>query len=82
MAAVAGLPANAVLNLKATFEPLPLVRVLETRGFTYECRENGFEDWSVWFWKPGRHGTDAEHVIELDVRGLEPRLATRSRDDG
>ncbi|MBK5186639.1 MAG: DUF2249 domain-containing protein [Gemmatimonadaceae bacterium] len=72
MSAVATLPAKAILHLKATFEPVPLFRVLEKRGFAHESRENGFEDWSAWFWKPGTEDVDIGHVVELDVRGLEP----------
>ncbi len=51
MAAVDALPEGNVLHLRATFEPAPLFRVLGKKGFSHEARENGSEDWSVWFWK-------------------------------
>lgn len=52
MAVVDGLPAGGVLHLRATFEPVPLFKVLSRRGFVYETREHAEEDWSVWFWRP------------------------------
>ena len=65
MAAAAALPVDAVLHLRATFEPLPLFTVLGKRGFVHEVREHAEDDWSVWFWRPApEHNTDpgaAEH---------------------
>ncbi|HEX6574672.1 MAG TPA: DUF2249 domain-containing protein [Gemmatimonadaceae bacterium] len=51
MGAVDELPAEGVLHLRATFEPVPLFRVLGRKGFLHEARENAGEDWSVWFWR-------------------------------
>lgn len=88
MAAVAELPENAVLHLRAIFEPAPLFRVLGTRGFHHESKEWGPEDWSIWFWRdtasapavqpadviaPEVDASSADpDELWLDVRGLEP----------
>jgi uncharacterized protein (DUF2249 family) len=88
MAAVAELPENAVLHLRAIFEPAPLFRVLGTRGFHHESKEWAPEDWSVWFWRDSASApavqpvdavapeTDATPAapdeVWVDVRGLEP----------
>lgn len=87
MAAVAELPENAVLHLRAIFEPAPLFRVLGTRGFHHESKEWAPEDWSVWFWRDSASAPEpqaaaiapepaapdaAPDEIWLDVRGLEP----------
>ena len=53
MATVDALREGSVLHLRATFEPVPLFRVLGKKGFSHESRENGADDWSVWFWKSG-----------------------------
>lgn len=49
MAAVKALAADEVLLLRATFEPVPLFRVLAAKGLTHVARQHGPEDWSVWF---------------------------------
>jgi uncharacterized protein (DUF2249 family) len=85
MSAVRGLAPDQGLRLRAPFEPLPLYKVLATRGLAHwtECRAP--DDWVVWFYRaeggtgrspaPARSPTAAagpEAVIRLDVRGLEP----------
>jgi uncharacterized protein (DUF2249 family) len=58
MSTVDSLPPDGVLHLRATFEPVPLFRVLGKKGFAHEARQNGNEDWSVWFWQEtSEHGT-------------------------
>ena len=52
MAAVREVGTGDVLRLRATFEPVPLYTVLGKRGFLHEAREEGPEDWSIWFWLP------------------------------
>lgn len=52
MGAVAALAPNAVLHLRAIFEPAPLYAVLRKRGFEYETQCHAGDDWSVWFWRP------------------------------
>ncbi len=85
MGAVAGLPQDHVLRLRATFDPSPLKSVMEQRGFAAYTERLGEEDWCVWFYQVGAAGNatpraravpastpaDAEPVV-LDVRGLEP----------
>jgi uncharacterized protein (DUF2249 family) len=53
MAATQSLGDGEVLHLRATFEPVPLFRVMERQGFAHVARHNGPEDWSVWFHRPG-----------------------------
>jgi uncharacterized protein (DUF2249 family) len=85
MAAVAELPENAVLHLRAIFEPAPLFRVLGGRGFRYESRSWAPDDWSVWFWRDPASASAAQPAgkvdaesnaapdeVWIDVRGLEP----------
>lgn len=52
MRAVGMMEQDEVLQLRTTFEPVPLFHVLAKRGFTHEVTEHGPEDWSVWFWRP------------------------------
>lgn len=85
MEAVASLPDDAVLRLRAPFEPVPLFSVMARRGFVHAARREEDGDWSVLFARgAARQPEDAaepttaraddatsdEHV--LDVRGLEP----------
>lgn len=51
MAAVAELPAHAVLQLRTLFEPVPLYAVLGKRGLAHEACADGADDWRVWFWR-------------------------------
>ena len=53
MAAVADLPADGVLRLRAIFEPVPLYSALAGRGFEHWTERLGPEDWRVWFYRPG-----------------------------
>lgn len=52
MAAVDALRPDEVLHLRATFEPVPLFRVLGKRGFAHVARAHAPDDWSVWFHRP------------------------------
>ena len=70
MATVGELAEDAVLHLRATFEPVPLFKALGKRGFLNEAVAHAADDWSVWFWKPATTATPLPVVI--DVRGLEP----------
>ena len=58
MAAVEALAPDEVLHLRATFEPVPLLRVMTKRGFAHVTREEAPEDWSVWFHRPARDDGD------------------------
>lgn len=86
MDAAASLLPGQQLLLIAPFRPAPLLRLLESRGFLWEARPAGGEDWEVVFTRadppagerttPGQSaGAPAgrgDPVINLDVRGLEP----------
>lgn len=85
-ATVARLADGEVLHLRAIFEPIPLYTVLGKRGFVHETQQHAPDDWSVWFWRPAAvphqpgapspavetPAPNAEHVVVLDVRGLNP----------
>lgn len=64
MAAVGTLTPSDVLHLRATFEPVPLFRVMGKRGFLHAAEAHADDDWSVWFWR--------SDVVWLEVRGMEP----------
>lgn len=51
MAAIGALPKRQVLQLRAPFEPVPLLAVLARRGFAHEVARRAEDDWSVWFWR-------------------------------
>lgn len=51
MAAVAGLAPDQVLALRAPFEPIPLYRVLDQRGFAHWTERHADDDWTVWFYR-------------------------------
>jgi len=46
---VRALPPDAVLRLRATFEPVPLYAVLAKQGLAHHTERLGDEDWRVWF---------------------------------
>ena len=74
MSAVDALPPDGILHLRATFEPVPLFRVLGKKGFAHTAQENGDQDWSVWFWRESKEPADtpvtapqfASSVAELE----------------
>ncbi|MES2305318.1 MAG: DUF2249 domain-containing protein [Gemmatimonadota bacterium] len=49
--AVAALPAEGVLHLRTPFLPVPLIQLLEQRGFQHHAASFSESDWSVWFWR-------------------------------
>lgn len=49
MAAVGELAAGCSLRLLATFEPIPLYRVMANKGFAHVARQIGPEDWEILF---------------------------------
>ena len=83
----AALQANEQLLLIAPFEPLPLLRVLEKKGFRHTVQSNKPGDWEVLFVRQfvaqpadGTSATrpqcgavsDSSETVEVDARGLEP----------
>ncbi|HEX6972080.1 MAG TPA: DUF2249 domain-containing protein [Limnochordia bacterium] len=53
MAAVAQLAPGQSLRLLATFEPIPLLKVLGAKGFSHKARRIGEGDWEVLFTPKG-----------------------------
>jgi uncharacterized protein (DUF2249 family) len=49
MGAVDGLRQNESLLLINTFEPIPLYRVMQKRGFSYRCDEKGPQEYHILF---------------------------------
>lgn len=74
MKAVDSLQPGQSLLLLNTFEPRPLQTVLAARGFTYEAREVGPEDWEVLFSRQATMDQQAPPV--LDHRGIDPAQAS------
>ncbi|WP_299364724.1 DUF2249 domain-containing protein [uncultured Paracoccus sp.] len=81
MQAAESLPAQHTLRLIAPFRLVPLLAVMEKRGFTWEERQLGGEDWQVDFSRAAGalaagSSLDAADwpvpVRLLDVTGLEP----------
>ncbi len=83
--AARSLPADGVLRLRATFEPVPLYAVLGTQGLAHHTERLGDDDWRVWFHRSGdaspapapsapapTSSAPDDDVIVLDVRDLEP----------
>lgn len=85
--AVRALPPDAVLRLRATFEPVPLYAVLGKQGLAHHTERLADDDWRVWFHRdptvataPARGaappsppaGDASDDVVVLDVRDLEP----------
>ena len=66
MATVEDLADDAILLLRAPFEPVPLYAVLGKRGLRHWTERHAAGDWSVTFYR--------EAIEVLDVRGLEPPL--------
>ena len=79
MEAVETLPADGVLHLRATFEPVPLVSLLGRQGFVHETQEHAADDWSVWFWRaaPAKAAASGRHA----ATGTSARVATTPPDD-
>ncbi|MCA9675814.1 MAG: DUF2249 domain-containing protein [Kofleriaceae bacterium] len=86
---VRSLPADAVLRLRATFEPVPLYRVLGKQGLAHHTERLDADDWVVWFHRdaddtataastsavraPRQAVTDHDDAIEGDVIVLDVR---------
>jgi uncharacterized protein (DUF2249 family) len=88
MKAVADLAPDQALAVVAPFEPLPLISLLGTRGFSHSSNRTESGDWEVLF-SPGTANTSAiasvrsgpvsaeaakpgGQEINIDARGLEP----------
>lgn len=78
-------PVGSIFYLHNTFEPLPLYDVLAKQGFTPWARQNGPEDWEVFFHRgePGREemppgdaglapGAPPVASLRVDVSQLTP----------
>lgn len=52
MAARQRVPEGGALVVRATFEPVPLYRVMGKQGFDHYTEELGDEDWRVSFYRP------------------------------
>lgn len=80
----AGIAPGGLLVIEAPFDPAPLRRVLEGKGFSAHAERLAVEHWRVVFRRdreaapaaaPGTHGARLWHqgeVPHIDVRGLEP----------
>lgn len=50
MQAIAQVPSDGALRLRATFKPVPLFGVLRVRGFKHWVEYGEGDDWVVWFY--------------------------------
>lgn len=72
MSAVNNLQEDEVLQLHATFEPTPLLKVLGKKGFDSVVQKEGPEHFIVQFYKGSDKGSDERPFYHIDNRGLEP----------
>ncbi len=86
MTAARSLSPGVVLRVRAIFEPAPLYGVFRKKGYEHFTERIAADDWRVWFFRDEAAGApdassptaaaeadaEAEDVIVLDVRGLEP----------
>ncbi len=63
MEAVKGLASGQALRLIATFEPVPLYRVLAKKGFDHAAREIGDGDWEVLFTPTAAAGSQEGQAV-------------------
>lgn len=61
MAAVGALEKDQVLQLRTTFEPVPLLTVMQKRGFHHSALRHASDDWSVWFHRGDARGIRPAH---------------------
>lgn len=71
MAAVATLGDGQVLHLRAPFEPVPLFRVMEKRGFGHAVERHADDDWSVRFFRQ-RDSSAVPPLVEAPTPLLDP----------
>ncbi len=84
MAAVDALAPDETLHLRATFQPVPLFRVLGKRGYQNHSVAHAPDDWSIWFYPVD---SDADAPLENTPRagapaatGPAPAAATASNE--
>ena len=79
MAAVAALGENEVLHLRAPFEPVPLLAVMQKRGFGHKTEQHAADDWSVWFF---RQNTASQHPAVTQARATHVPNGSVNRNEG
>lgn len=81
MGAARSLAPESVLRVRAIFEPAPLYGVFAKKGLAHFTEQLAADDWRIWFFReegaqaaepPAAAAGDAEDVVVLDVRDLEP----------
>lgn len=81
MAAVKNTSAGGALRLRATFEPMPLFRVLGAQGWNHWVEYGKDDDWIVWFYQSGDQESEpatSTPTIELrDLLHKMPELVQR-----
>lgn len=83
MHTVAQLTPSQRLLLIAPFEPLPLLRIMAARGFSYATNQTDYGRWEILFEPSDKSAAGASHdaaspavapSFEIDARGLEPPM--------
>lgn len=72
MAALSALGPNQGLRLIATFKPVPLFGLMESRGFTHEAKELDKGEWEILFRPLGESRSDVIANRELASSALWP----------
>jgi len=84
LARVSNLPDNAILQIEAPFDPLPLRRLMTGRGYDSHSVQRSEDHWQVSFRKqdgaklpdfpdlPDFPVTRQGDILEMDLRGLTP----------
>lgn len=81
MSAARALAPDAVLRVRAIFDPVPLYAVFAKKGFAHATERLGPEDYRVWFHREGSAPVmstsradvaEDDDVVIVDVRDLEP----------
>lgn len=81
MQAVKSTANDGAMRLRATFEPVPLFRVLGSQGWSHWVEFGKDDDWIIWFYRDG--ACPKESVAELSGLLREfPELSDRLKTNG
>lgn len=58
MGTVDAMRRQEVLRVHSTFAPVLLMELLLERGFVFQVQSDGFDDWSIVFWRSAQEGDD------------------------
>ncbi len=79
MDAIARTLPTGAMRLRATFEPVPLFRVLGSQGWAHWVEHGEGDDWIVWFYREGARPSPATHE-EVCAKKAASVLSTLVRE--